>query len=103
MGARRVRLSTLLRTRRKDGGTSSPCTCCPAARGVGSALLAAAEAELCSIGYTRAFLYALDTGLPARRFYERRGYAPDGASVPAEIGGETVTDLRYVKMIARGE
>jgi hypothetical protein len=37
----------------------------------------------------------LDTNIGARRFYERVGWATDGATKPATIGGQPVVEVRY--------
>ena len=66
-------------------------------RGYGTALLRAAEAALEEAGYTGCFLYVLDTNRRARGFYESNGYAWDGTSLPCAVGGQALTDLRYVK------
>jgi len=58
-------------------------------------VLSALEAE----GYQRAVLWVLTDNSRARRFYERGGFAPDGATnILAGLGG--VEELRYARPIA---
>jgi len=47
--------------------------------GAGKTLLEHGEAQLRDEGFTRATLWVLETNERARRFYERRGWAWDGA------------------------
>ncbi|MFD8393321.1 GNAT family N-acetyltransferase [Streptomyces sp. NPDC059680] len=63
--------------------------------GVGRALLAEAV-ERCS-PYPRMYLWVLRGNAPARRFYERAGFRPDGAEEPFEAGGVLVPEVRYVR------
>jgi GNAT superfamily N-acetyltransferase len=65
----------------------------PAAQGagVGTTLYEHARAELCAAGYAEAVLWVFEANGHARGFYERRGWAPDGATgVAAEA-----PELRY--------
>lgn len=63
--------------------------------GAGSALLDAAVAEMRAAGYRRATLWTLGTNDRARRFYERRGWRPDGTSKVHDWEAFTATDVRY--------
>lgn len=63
--------------------------------GVGRALLAEAV-ERCS-SYPRMYLWVVRGNAPARRFYERAGFRPDGAEEPSEAGGVSVPEVRYVR------
>ncbi|MFH9674253.1 GNAT family N-acetyltransferase [Streptomyces sp. NPDC017405] len=63
--------------------------------GIGRALLAA-SAERCA-GRARMFLWVLEGNAPARRFYERAGFRPDGAEDTFEASGVPVPELRYVR------
>jgi GNAT superfamily N-acetyltransferase len=64
--------------------------------GTGRLLMEAAVASLLSAGYRRAVLWVLDTNARARRFYERAGWAPDGAAnTMAALGG--VVEVRYTR------
>lgn len=49
-------------------------------KGLGSALLRTAERALVAQGHHSVTLWVLAANNPARQFYERSGYAPDGAS-----------------------
>lgn len=48
-------------------------------RGGGRHLMDAAQASLKAAGFTTATLWVLEANLRARGFYERQGWAPDGA------------------------
>lgn len=63
--------------------------------GVGRRLMAAALASLRSAGSTEARLWVLDTNARAIRFYESGGWRADGEAKTAEIGGVTITEVRY--------
>ena len=63
--------------------------------GAGSALLAAAQAELARLGYTEAVLWVLPGNARARRFYEVAGWADDGAQRTGEAWGIVFTEMRY--------
>ncbi|MEV5386799.1 GNAT family N-acetyltransferase [Streptomyces sp. NPDC052721] len=65
--------------------------------GIGRALLAA-SAERCR-AYPRMLLWVLKDNAPARRFYERAGFRPDGAEEPFEVDGVPVPEVRYVKTL----
>ncbi|MFD2417767.1 GNAT family N-acetyltransferase [Amycolatopsis pigmentata] len=46
--------------------------------------------------YRRATLWVLDSNARARRFYENRGWSPDGATKAEPIGGSApLTEIRY--------
>jgi len=49
-------------------------------KGLGSALLRTAERALIAQGHHSITLWVLEANNPARQFYERSGYAPDGTS-----------------------
>ena len=63
-------------------------------RGVGRALHDAAIAALRAARFTEATLWVLETNVRARRFYERQGWAADGAT-KVERYGARVTEARY--------
>jgi ribosomal protein S18 acetylase RimI-like enzyme len=69
----------------------------PPAFGSGGAdlLMSAALVALRAAAYTTATLWVLDTNARARRFYERRGWQPDGASKRHDWGAFVATDVRY--------
>jgi RimJ/RimL family protein N-acetyltransferase len=48
--------------------------------GLGRALTDAALAELRAVGYRRVVLWTLTGNARARRFYDKAGFAPDGAT-----------------------
>src|SRR5215831_16309155 len=62
--------------------------------GTGRALMERVLARTTRAGYRSLTLWVLRDNLRARRFYERAGFAPDGATHPLEgLGG--VMELRY--------
>lgn len=63
--------------------------------GVGSALMAHVLAALEEAGHTEAVLWVLPANERARRFYERRGWALDGAERTDTVQGLTVAEVRY--------
>jgi len=64
-------------------------------RGVGRALMAAAVHGLAVQGFNEAVLWVFEANVSARAFYERLGWAPDGAAKPFAIGGVAPIELRY--------
>jgi ribosomal protein S18 acetylase RimI-like enzyme len=69
------------------------------AMGLGSALHDAGLAALLAGGHESATLWVLDTNQRARAFYERHGWSPDGSILQREIGGVTVTEVRYTTQL----
>ncbi|UWM51975.1 GNAT family N-acetyltransferase [Streptomyces carpaticus] len=65
--------------------------------GVGRALLTAGTARLRAAGLPRVRLWVLCDNRRARRFYERAGFAPDGAVQCDEIDGADVPEVRYAR------
>jgi len=66
--------------------------------GAGRALMAGALADLRAVGggaANRAVLWVLTGNARARRFYERGGWAADGATRRAPIGSARVPQVRY--------
>jgi GNAT superfamily N-acetyltransferase len=63
--------------------------------GAGRELMAAAVAGLRDAGFRSATLWVLDRNARARRFYERAGFAPDGAAKTDTLAGAPVTEVRY--------
>ena len=60
-------------------------------RGLGSALLDAAHAALRAAGHERAQLWVFEANAPARAFYAKHGYGPDGErATHSELGLEAV-------------
>lgn len=67
--------------------------------GVGRLLMAAARARLRLVGVTDAVLWVLTGNTPARRFYERDGWHPDGACRTTVFGAAEVPQVRYRSFI----
>jgi ribosomal protein S18 acetylase RimI-like enzyme len=63
--------------------------------GVGSPLLAAAQAELARLGYPEAVLWVLPDNARARRFYELAGWTTDGTQRTSKVLGVVVPEVRY--------
>jgi GNAT superfamily N-acetyltransferase len=64
-------------------------------RGGATRLIDAVVDALRDAGFTRATLWVLDTNARARRFYERRGWRPDGSTQLHDWGAFVATDVRY--------
>ena len=64
--------------------------------GAGRLLMATAEQQLAS-EYDAALLWVLEDNPRARRFYERAGWAPDGARKAEERFGVRAPEVRYRK------
>ncbi len=71
-------------------------------RGVGSALLDEVEARLVARGFAEAVLWVVAGNSRARRFYQARGWSPDGTCRREDIGGRPVDECRYVKTLGPG-
>lgn len=68
--------------------------------GVGRALCQAALGALRAAGFTAASLWVLAGNTRAIRFYERAGFARDPAATKTvTLGGTTLPELRYVRML----
>lgn len=67
---------------------------------VGSALLAEVEARLAARGFAQASLWVVAGNARARRFYQARGWSPDGMCRREDIGGRPVDECRYTKPLA---
>jgi ribosomal protein S18 acetylase RimI-like enzyme len=68
--------------------------------GHGRALLAAAEADLATLGYDEAQLWVLPDNQRARQFYEAAGWAPDGVERTTEVLGVVVQEIRYNRTLS---
>jgi GNAT superfamily N-acetyltransferase len=66
-----------------------------AGSGVGTDLLRSAMAWLAEQGFTRATLWVLEGNARARRFYEREGWAPDGAAKSDPREDFMMDEVRY--------
>ncbi|MGW0822658.1 N-acetyltransferase family protein [Streptomyces sp. NPDC002845] len=71
-------------------------------QGVGSALLAESVTRCVAAGHGRMLLWVLKENLSARRFYERWGFAADGAEEPFEVDGVAVPELRFARVLGDG-
>jgi len=65
--------------------------------GTGRRLMANALRQLAEIGGDRAVLWVLEANDRARRFYDRGGWQPDGATRVEAVNGQPVPQLRYTK------
>jgi GNAT superfamily N-acetyltransferase len=63
--------------------------------GAGRELMAAAVEGLRGAGFRSVTLWVLDSNGRARRFYERAGFAPDGAAKSDTMAGAPITEVRY--------
>jgi GNAT superfamily N-acetyltransferase len=69
--------------------------------GTGRALMDRALARTAKAGYPSITLWVLEANARARRFYERAGFSPDGASnVLVRLGG--VIEIRYRRSLTSG-
>jgi GNAT superfamily N-acetyltransferase len=65
--------------------------------GVGRALIDAAVVELEQRGHGYLCLWVLEANTRARAFYERQGWTHDGGAQAIDIGGRTLSELRYTR------
>ncbi|HXQ58545.1 MAG TPA: GNAT family N-acetyltransferase [Acidimicrobiales bacterium] len=63
--------------------------------GGGSLLLHAVEEQMGDAGFRVATAWTLENNAPARAFYERNGWRPDGATKFHDWGAFLATDVRY--------
>ncbi|MER7111488.1 GNAT family N-acetyltransferase [Streptomyces sp. NPDC000229] len=68
--------------------------------GVGRALMDETVARAAADGYPALRLWVLKDNARARRFYEKAGFAPDGAEEPWHVAGVTVSELRYIRRLS---
>jgi GNAT superfamily N-acetyltransferase len=68
-------------------------------RGVGSALIAKARADLAASGLSRAWLWLLAGNTRARKFYERDGWTPTGEKRSDVVWGAAVEELRHERQL----
>ena len=67
--------------------------------GTGRALMDQVLAKVCAAGYACITLWVLEANARARRFYQRAGFAPDGARhVLDDLGG--VAEIRYRRALS---
>jgi len=69
--------------------------------GVGRRLMAHALRQLDEVGGDRAVLWVLEGNERARRFYDRGGWRPDGATRVESINGEPAAQLRYGRPLGK--
>ncbi|WP_282685466.1 MULTISPECIES: GNAT family N-acetyltransferase [unclassified Streptomyces] len=67
--------------------------------GTGRALLTELTARATAAGHADMTLWVLRENAPARRFYERAGFRPDGGEDTFLAGGTLVTEVRYVRRL----
>ncbi|MCB5166482.1 GNAT family N-acetyltransferase [Streptomyces bambusae] len=67
--------------------------------GIGHRLLTEAHARMKDAGFDASALWVLDDNRPARRFYERAGYAPDGTTQDDVYDDLTLTERGYRRML----
>ncbi|MFI6729080.1 GNAT family N-acetyltransferase [Streptomyces sp. R-74717] len=67
--------------------------------GAGRALMAQMLTRATADGFPDLALWVLKENAPARRFYERSGFLPDGAEEPFEVDGVLVPEVRYVRAL----
>ncbi len=74
----------------------------PEARGngLGTRLLEATCRRLAGSGFAAAVLWVLTANEPARRFYEARGFEPDGAARILDFEGSPIEEVRYRRSLA---
>lgn len=72
--------------------------------GLGRQLMINALAQLTELGGggDRAVLWVLEANEVARRFYDRGGWTPDGATRTEPVNGEPVAQLRYSYPLSGG-
>ncbi|HXA84570.1 MAG TPA: GNAT family N-acetyltransferase [Candidatus Dormibacteraeota bacterium] len=64
-------------------------------RGIGMALVSAARASLCELGFRNAVLWVLAGNVRAERFYRIDQWAPDGLRRIDSVWGVTVNEARF--------
>ena len=64
-------------------------------RGLGTGLLRAAVAGLAQLGFADVYLWVLAQNQPARRFYQKFGFADSGIWQRQCIGGRSLRELIY--------
>ncbi|NEB13407.1 GNAT family N-acetyltransferase [Streptomyces coelicoflavus] len=71
-----------------------------AGAGVGQTLLRESVRRCETAGQARMLLWVLKGNTRARRFYERAGFAPDGAEEPCVVEGVPVPEVRYARPLS---
>lgn len=70
-------------------------------RGLGARLLEAACGALGDRGFGLVILWVLTDNGPARRFYERHGFSPDGNARMLDFDGTPTEEIRYQRPAQR--
>lgn len=68
--------------------------------GIGKALLRQIQVAARERSFHRLMLWVIAANTRARRFYERRGFVPDGRSADWSVNGTAVPEVRYRKDLA---
>ncbi|MBT2397100.1 GNAT family N-acetyltransferase [Streptomyces sp. ISL-100] len=71
--------------------------------GAGRALTAELLARAAADGHPRMLLWVLTENARARRFYEKAGFAPDGAEAPFDVHGVAVPETRYARRLSAAD
>ncbi|MGW7364974.1 N-acetyltransferase family protein [Streptomyces sp. NPDC054841] len=71
--------------------------------GVGRVLMAELISRAEADGCPSLLLWVLKENAAARRFYERAGFAADGAEEPFEVDGVAVPEVRYGRRLSAAE
>ncbi|MFG2626164.1 GNAT family N-acetyltransferase [Streptomyces sp. NPDC048473] len=67
--------------------------------GAGLALMTQMLTRATADGFPDLALWVLKENAPARRFYERAGFLPDGAEESFDVDGVLVPEMRYVRVL----
>lgn len=67
-------------------------------RGFGTALMEEVLRRMRADGFTRFYLWAIDSNDIAAAFYRKLGFKVTGDHISYSIGGEGVRDIRYVRV-----
>ncbi len=68
-------------------------------KGYGKILLNFCINELKNAGFSCIYLWTHEKNNRARAFYEKSGFSHDGQKITCDIGGENLTEMRYVYII----
>ncbi len=70
--------------------------------GAGRALMAELTGRAEADGFSSMHLWVLKENDRARRFYEKAGFAPDGAEEPFDVDGVSVPEVRCTRLLNPG-
>lgn len=65
-------------------------------KGTGQKLLLASMDSLNAMGFHNIYLWAFKENFPARRFYEKNGFSPNGDKMLESFGGRELYSVRFV-------